>query len=192
MPKIHLTPDADGDTEVELITAFTIKLKEPIAKELISRDVKYSSSQALISAAERFELHLPSLTLASTKPVEGLSTWESAVNYSGTILLGPSRPQYRDTGYFNHAKSSKEHSEHKVDKLNSLGINNSSTRSGPNNLFQSSSCQKNKEICLMFNKFKSPTSELPKNQCANNRLHRYLSVKNGLAKQTSRSSSCSF
>ena len=37
LPKIHCTLDAEGNTEVELITAFTIKLREPIAKELISR-----------------------------------------------------------------------------------------------------------------------------------------------------------
>ena len=57
-PKIHITPDADSHTGVKLIAAFTIKLREPIAKELISKDVKYSSLQALISAAEGFELHL--------------------------------------------------------------------------------------------------------------------------------------
>ena len=57
LPKIHRTPDADGNTEVELTTAFTIKLRELIAKQLISRDAKYSSLQALISAAEHFELH---------------------------------------------------------------------------------------------------------------------------------------
>ena len=73
LPKIHRTPDADGNTEVEPITAFTIKLREPIPKELISRDMKYSSLQALIYTTEHFELHLPSLTLASTKPVEDLS-----------------------------------------------------------------------------------------------------------------------
>ena len=40
-----------------------------IAKELISRDVKHTSLQAVISAAERFEMHLPSL--ASNQPAEG-------------------------------------------------------------------------------------------------------------------------
>ena len=169
LPKIHRTPDADGNTEVELITAFIIKLREPIAKELISRDVKYSSLQALISAAERFELHLP--YLASNKPVEDFSTWESAVNYSGTFPRGPSRPQSRDTGSFNHARAHSEPSEHKADKLNSSGIHSSGTRPRPNN-FQSSSSQKNKEICLMFNKFKSSTCELPNNQCASHRLHK--------------------
>ena len=132
--------------------------------------MKYSSLQALISAAERFELHLPTLT--STKPVEDLSTWESAVNYSGTFPLGPSRLPSRDTGSFNHARSNSEHSAHKVDKLNSSGIHSSGTRPRPNNFFQSSSSQKNKEICLMYNKFKSSTCELPKNKCANHRLHK--------------------
>ena len=158
-----------GNTEVELITAFTIKLREPIAKELISRDVKYFSLQVLISAAERFELHLPHL--ASNKPVEDFSTWESAVNYSGTFPRWPSRPQSKDTGSFNHARAHSQHSEHKVDKLNSSGIHSSGTRPRPNN-FQSSSSQKSKEICLMFNKFKCSTCKLPNNQCANHRLHK--------------------
>ena len=90
LPKIHRTPDADGNAEVELVTAFTVKLREPIAKKLISRDVKYSSLQALISAAERSEFHL--LHLSSNKHVEDFSTWESAVNYSGTFPRWPSRP----------------------------------------------------------------------------------------------------
>ena len=89
MPKIDRTPDVDGNTEVELITAFAIKLREHNTKELTSKDVKYSSLQALISAAEHFELHLPSLTLASTNPVENVSTWESAVNYYGSFLVDP-------------------------------------------------------------------------------------------------------
>ena len=37
---------------------------------------------------------------------------------------------------------------------------------------QGSSPQKSKEICLMFNKFKSSTCELPNNQCANHCLHK--------------------
>ena len=69
LPNIHRTPASDGNTNIELITVFTIKLKDHIAKELISRDVKHTSLQAVISAAERFEMHLPSL--ASTQPAEG-------------------------------------------------------------------------------------------------------------------------
>ena len=69
LPNIHRTPASDGHTDIELITAFTIKLKDHIAKELISRDVKHTSLQAVISAAERFEMHLPSL--ASTQSAAG-------------------------------------------------------------------------------------------------------------------------
>ena len=64
LPNIHRTPASDGNTDIELITAFTIKLQDHIMKELISRDVKHTSLQAVISAAERFEMHL--LSLAST------------------------------------------------------------------------------------------------------------------------------
>ena len=95
------------------------------------------------------------------------------MNYSGTFPAGSSSPQYRDTGYFNHDRSNREHTEHKLAKLNSSGTNSSSsTRSRPNDFFQGSSYQKNKEVCQMFNKFKSSTCELPNNQCANHRLHK--------------------
>ena len=94
------------------------------------------------------------------------------MNYSGTFPRGPSRPQSRDTDYFNHARSNRERSEHKVDKLNSSGIHSSGTRSGPNSFFRTSSSQKDKEICLMFDKFKFLTCKLSDNQCANHRLHK--------------------
>ena len=60
-PNIHRTPASDGNTDIELITAFTIKLKDHIANELISRDVKHTSLQAVISAAERFEMQISTL-----------------------------------------------------------------------------------------------------------------------------------
>ena len=170
LPNIHRTPASDGNTDIELITAFTIKLKDHIAKELISRDVKHTSLQAVISAAERFEMHLPSL--ASTQPAEGredLSNWERVAHYSGTLPHRPTRRQSKDTG--------RSSSDHYDPKLNSSGISDSSSsfrpRARPHNFsVQGSSPQKSKEICLMFNKFKSSTCELPNNQCANHRLHK--------------------
>ena len=56
LPNIHRTPDSQGNTDIELIYSFAIKLQEPIAKALISREFAYSSLQAIIEAAERFEL----------------------------------------------------------------------------------------------------------------------------------------
>ena len=170
LPNIHRTPASDGNTDIELITAFTIKLKDHIAKELISRDVKHTSLQAVISAAERFEMHLPSL--ASTQLAEGradLSNWEPVAHYSGTLPRRPTRPQSKDTG-----SSSRDHYD---PKLNSSGISDSSSsfrpRARPHNFsVQGSSPQKSKELCLMFNKFKSSTCELPNNQCANHGLHK--------------------
>ena len=94
LPNIHRTPASNGNTDIELITAFTIKLKEHIVKELISRDVQHTSLQAVISVAEHFEMHLPSLAL--TQPAEGradLSNWEPVAHYSGTLPRGPTRPQ---------------------------------------------------------------------------------------------------
>ena len=170
LPNIHRTPSSDGNTDIELITAFIIKLKDHIAKELISRDVKHKSLQAVISAAERFEMHLPSL--ASTQPAEGcedLSNWEPVAHYSGTLPRRPTRPQSKDTG-----RSSRNHYDL---KLNSSGISDSGSSFRPrarlhNFSVQGSSPQKSKEICFMFNKFKSSTCELPSNQCANHHLHK--------------------
>ena len=170
LPNIHRTPASDGNTDIELITAFTIKMKDHTAKELISRDVKHMSLQAVISAAERFEMHLSSL--ASTQPAEGradFSNWEPVAHYSGTLPRRPTRPQSKDTG-----RSSRDHYD---PKLNSSGISDSSSsfrpRARPHNFsVQGSSPQKSKEIYLMFNKFKSSTCELPNNQCANHRLHK--------------------
>ena len=96
LPNIRCTPASDGNTDIELIKEFTIKLKDHIAKELISRDVKHTSLQAVISASEHFEMHLPSL--ASTQPAEGrdnISNWEPVAHYSGTL-------PYRPTIWFQH------------------------------------------------------------------------------------------
>ena len=61
LPSIHRTPEAtpdkDGNTEVELIFAFAIKLRESISKELISRDFDNPSLQSIIEAAERYEVY---------------------------------------------------------------------------------------------------------------------------------------
>ena len=124
LPNIHRTPASGGNTDIELITAFTIKLKHHIAKELISRDVKHTSLQAVISVAERFEMHLPSL--ASTQPAEGredLSNWEPVAHYSGTLPRRPTRPQSKGTG-----RSSRDHYDL---KLNSSGISDSSSSFRP-------------------------------------------------------------
>ena len=51
LPNIHRTPDSKGNTDIELIYSFAIKLQEPIAKALISREFAYSSLQAIIEAA---------------------------------------------------------------------------------------------------------------------------------------------
>ena len=170
LPNIRRAPASDGNADIELITAFTIKLKDHIVKELFSRDVKHMSLQAVISAAERFQMHLPSL--ASTQPAQGhedLSNWEPVAHYSGTLPRRPTRPQSKDTG-----RSSRDHYD---PKLNSSGISDSSSsfrpRARPHNFsVQGNSPQKSKEICLMFNKFKSSTCELPNNQCANHCLHK--------------------
>ena len=169
LPNIHRTP---ASWKYQHRTHYSIyhQAERSFAKELISRDVKHTSLQAVISAAERFEMHLPSLAL--TQPAEGredLPNCEPVAHYSGTLPRRPTRPQSKDTG-----RSSRDHYD---PKLNSSGISDSSSsfrpRARPHNFsVQGSSPQKSKEICLMFNKFKSSNCELPNNQCANHRLHK--------------------
>ena len=130
-------------------------------KERNCRDVKHTSLQAVISAAEGLEMHLPSW--ASTQPAEGradLSNWEPVAHYSGTLPRRPTRPQSKDTG-----RPSRDRYD---PKLNSSGISDSSSsfrpRVRPHNFsVQGSSPQESKEICLMFSKFKSSTCEFPNN-----------------------------
>ena len=60
VPDVHRLPatkDAKDSSELELIHAFVIKLKDPIKKDLVSREFKYSSLQSLIEAAQRYEDH---------------------------------------------------------------------------------------------------------------------------------------
>ena len=60
LPGIHKLKGEDGAGEdLELIYAFTIKLREDIAAEVVSRGFKYSSLQSVIDAARRYEEHRP-------------------------------------------------------------------------------------------------------------------------------------
>ena len=62
LPGIHKLNSEDGAGEdLELIYAFTIKLREDIAAELVSREFKYSSLQSVIDAARRYEEHRPNI-----------------------------------------------------------------------------------------------------------------------------------
>ena len=58
LPGIHKFKGEDGAGEdQELMYAFTIKLREDIAAELVSREFKYSSLQSVIDVARRYEEH---------------------------------------------------------------------------------------------------------------------------------------
>ena len=62
LPGIDELKSEDGAGEdLELIYAFTIKLREDIAAELVSREFKYSSLQSVIDAARRYEEHRPNI-----------------------------------------------------------------------------------------------------------------------------------
>ena len=88
VPDIHRLPASKDSTnncsELELIHAFVIQLKDSISKELVSREFNYTSLQSLIEAAQRFEEHKD--PIIQDKPV---SNWTPDVLFSGR---GPSRP----------------------------------------------------------------------------------------------------
>ena len=186
LPKIHRAADADGNDEVELIHPFSIKLKQSISKDLMSRDFKFKSLQEIISAAQRYELHSDSLP---GKDFEELPAWEltkhakpeAVAVYSGPIQSGPSPSHFSQQQDFSHSNSS-----HNVPASGRPGPNqyysngsNFQNRSNPptgipsGNLGKSSSrSQSTSEICNMFNKFKRSTCELPNNKCFYHRLHK--------------------
>ena len=87
VPNIHRLPTTkdtqDICCELELIHAFVIKLKDSISKELVSRELKHTSLQSMIEAAQRFEDHKAKDT------TEDITNWTPDVLYSG---YGPTRP----------------------------------------------------------------------------------------------------
>ena len=72
LPGIHKLKGKDGAGEdLELIYAFTIKLREDIAAELVSREFKYTSLQSVIDAARPYEEHKPdNINSASATPAK--------------------------------------------------------------------------------------------------------------------------
>ena len=68
LPGIHKFKGEDGVGEdLELTYAFTIKLREDIACELVSREFKYTSLQSVIDAERRYEEHRPSVSARPAK-----------------------------------------------------------------------------------------------------------------------------
>ena len=72
LPGIHKLKGEDGAGEdLELMYAFTIKLREDIAAELVSREFKYTSLQSVIDAARHYEEHRPdNINPVSARPAK--------------------------------------------------------------------------------------------------------------------------
>ena len=186
LPKIHRAADADGNDEVEHIHSFSIKLKQSISKDLMSRDFKFKSLQETISAAQRYELHSDSLPGKDFEelPASELTKHakpEAVAVYSGPIQSGPSPSHFSQQQDFSHSNSSRNvpasgrpgPNQYYSNRSNSQNRSNPPTGIPSGNLGKSSSrSQSTSEICNMFNKFKRSTCELPNNKCFYHRLHK--------------------
>ena len=193
VPNIHCLPttkDAkDSCSELELIHAFVIKLKDPIKKDLVSREFKYSSLQSLIEAAQRYEDH-------KAQDTKDITNWTPDVLYSG---YGPTRlPNHGNQGQGTKSKRSGNFSGtsgqpagtnrsrpsssnfsgsnrpnnsnpyHKGQGKQSQGLKSGNDRfSNAGNLGQSEA-----PICFAFNQYGQAFCELPNNQCNHKRLHK--------------------
>ena len=185
LPNIHRTPDSKGNTDIELIYSFAIKLQEPIAKALISREFAYSSLQAIIEAAERFELHALPRSRDRTA-IHEHAEWKPAeidAVYSGTSANGP-KPYSAKKNSHMPSQNTKNFRDSRGPSQGKLGSdsqpNRSSSRPSPRPSFSddthvhfgAQASPQPAEICRNFNKFRRSFCELDHNRCAHDRLHK--------------------
>ena len=185
LPNIHRTPDSKGNTDIELIYSFAIKLQEPIAKALISREFAYSSLQAIIEAAERFELHALPRSRDRTV-IHEHAEWKPAeidAVYSGTSANGP-KPYSAKKNSHMPSQNTKNFRDSRGPSQGKLGsdsqLNRSSSRPSPRPSFSddtdvhfgTQASPQPAEICRNFNKFRRSFCELDHNRCAHDRLHK--------------------
>ena len=185
LPNIHRTPDSKGNTDIELIYSFAIKLQEPIAKALISREFAYSSLQAIIEAAERFELHALPRSRDRTV-IHEHAEWKPAeidAVYSGTSANGP-KPYSAKKNSHMPSQNTKNFRDSRGPSQGKLGSdsqpNRSSSRPSPRPSFSddthvhfgAQASPQPAEICRNFNKFRRSFCELDHNRCAHDRLHK--------------------
>ena len=185
LPNIHRTPDSKGNTDIELIYSFVIKLQEPIAKALISREFAYSSLQAIIEAAERFELHALPRSRDRTV-IHEHAEWKPAeidAVYSGTSANGP-KPYSAKKNSHMPSQNTRNFRDSRGPSQGKLGSdsqpNRSSSRPSPRPSFSddthvhfgAQASPPPTEICRNFNKFRRSFCELDHNRCAHDRLHK--------------------
>ena len=185
LPNIHHTPDSQGNTDIELIYSFAIKLQEPIAKALISREFAYSSLQAIIEAADRFELHALPRSRDQTVLHEHADWTPAEIDavYSGTSANGP-KPYSAKKHSHMPSQNTKNFRDSRGPSQGKLGSdsqpNRSSSRPSPRPSFSddthvhfgAQASPQPAEICHNFNKFRRSFCELDHNHCAHDRLHK--------------------
>ena len=189
---IHRLPTTKDDksncSELELIHAFVIKLKDPIKKDLVSRKFKYSSLQSLIEAVQRYEDH-------KAQDTKDITNWTPDVLYSG---YGPTRPpnhgnqgqgtKSKRSGDFSGTSGQPAGTNRSRPSSSNFSGSNRPNNSNPyhkgqgkqspglksgNDRFSNAgnSGQSEAPICFAFNQYERAFCELPNNQCNHKRLH---------------------
>ena len=195
LPGIHKLKSEDGAGEdLELIYAFTIKLCEDIAAELVSREFKYSSLQSVTDAARRYEEHRPnnvnSLNATPTKTdhaeQQTIGPWQPEALYhqsqNGISITHSNETSHPERSTLRPSPKSRIVTQPSTPRSPSLGFPGKSSRQpfsqsinfvSQAGKFKQPSAHRDvsSEICFMFNKRYKSNCELSDNKCKYGRQH---------------------
>ena len=157
LPGIHYTKDGKG---LELIYAFTIKLKSEIQRELVSREFKFTSLEDVIKAAQRYEVHSAHSQVHSVMDSDHNKQWKpAALLHDMTkqrVYNPPSSLQSTDTNIEPPRPFSRPRAK---SDFHSKPKSNVNTKTAT-------------EICFAYNKRPKAYCELPSNECKYGRQHK--------------------
>ena len=166
IPNIHHTPDGN---DLELIYAFSIKLKEDINRNLVSREFAFSCLQEVIHAAARYE----DQSIVKSDSLTSDSTLSKSVDKPAAL--------YADKSYHNNTRFRSDAQRDRPDKPPSYQKSGFSpdtfSRSKvppnrPNSSFERSSSSS--QVCYAFNRYPKANCELQNNKCQHGRQHKCL------------------
>ena len=165
IPKIHHTPDGNN---LELIYAFSIKLKDDISRNLVSREFAFTCLQEVIHAAARYE----DQSIVKSDSLTSDSSFSKSVVKPAAL--------YADKSYHNtRFRSDAQRDRHdKPPSYQKSGFSpDTSSRSKvppnrPNSSFERSSSSS--QVCYAFNRYPKANCELQNNKCQHGRQHKCL------------------
>ena len=166
IPNIHHTPNGN---DLELIYAFSIKLKEDINRNLVSREFAFSCLQEVIHAAARYE----DQSIVKSDSLTSDSTFSKSVDKPAAL--------YADKSYHNNTRFRSDAQRDRPDKPPSYQKSGFSpdtfSRSKvppnrPNSSFERSSSSS--QVCYAFNRYPKANCELQNNKCQHGRQHKCL------------------